>query len=375
MFTVEQGPILSQREITGEVIPAYQEQLFFRARGYVTRAGVKAGDMVEEGEVLAELQLEDLLDQLEQAQIDLEVAQDELANEQLQREYDLQKARSEVTILENQVQLADERFQKASGNQGSGAANKALEAETSQMDLEAAEAQLETARAWLNLVENKRSTTLEKDVRRKELSVERLERLVTERQIIAPFDGVILKNNLYEGSEIEAFAPAILIGDPDSLVVRIPVNTELSRILTEDTEVYLVGKNNLSEATFPIHYIPEILPVSEKKEGITIRGEDISLNFHYFAIPEGTPEEQLPILRAVLVRVILGKKDHALLLNPAAIRGIDEFKYVIVLEDDLHRRVEIVHIGLKTPDQWEIVPSGAPDGTGGLKPGDQVLGP
>lgn len=319
------------------------------------------------------MQLEDLLDQLEQAQIDLEVAQDNYTNEQLQRDYEMKKSQAEVRILENQVELAEKQVQQATG----------LAEENAQLNLENAEAQLEIARAWLYLVENKSTVFLEQDVRRKELSVERLERLVEERQIIAPFDGIVLKVTLYEGSEIDAYADAILLGDPETLVIRTPIDSELSKILTEDTKVYLVGKkqardsssteNDPQEKLYPIIYIPELLPVSEKKAGITIQGDDISLNFHYFQIPKDTsseisiPPEELPILKTVLVRVILGEKDDALLLNPAGIRGIDEFKYVIVLENDLHRRVEIVKIGLKTTDKWEI--------TGDLQPGDQVLGP
>lgn len=373
LIPVERGSILSQREITGEVIPAFQEQLFFRDKGYVTRIAVKAGDQVEKGDILAELQLDDLLGQLEQAQIDLEVAQDDFVNQVLQKEYDLTKARADVNIWENRVTLANNLVKQTSG----------IEKENAQSDLAIAKAQLETAQAWLHLVENQSSAYLEQDVRRKELSVDRLERLVAERQIIAPFDGIVLKNNLFEGSEIEAFAPAILLGDPQTLVIRTPIDSELSKILSQETKAYLVGKSlgntskeeNLAdkdntspqEQLFPIQYIPELLPVSEKKEGITMRGDDISLNFHYFQIPEGTPQEQIPILRAVLVRVILGEKDDVLLINPAGIRGTSEFKYVIVLDGDLHRRVEIVKIGLKMTDKWEIM--------GDLKPGDQVLGP
>ena len=40
---------------------------------------------------------------------------------------------------------------------------------------------------------------------------------------------------------------------------------------------------------------------------------------------------------------------------------------VIVLEGDNHRRVEVVSIGVKTVDKWEVIAN--------LKPGDQILGP
>ena len=70
---------------------------------------------------------------------------------------------------------------------------------------------------------------------------------------------------------------------------------------------------------------------------------------------------------AVRLNVILASKQDALLLSPAAIRGNDSFKYVIVLEDAYHRRVEVVTIGVKTVDKWEVIAN--------LKAGDQILGP
>jgi hypothetical protein len=69
----------------------------------------------------------------------------------------------------------------------------------------------------------------------------------------------------------------------------------------------------------------------------------------------------------VRLNLILGSKQDALLLSPAALRGNDAFSYVIVLEDDYHRRVEVVSIGIKTADKWEVI--------GNLKAGDQILGP
>ncbi len=87
VFTVEKGPIISKRNFYGEVVPAKQEPLFFRAPGYINRVTVKDGDRVKKGDVMAELQIDDLLSQLEQARIDLQTAQDNLESEKLQQEY------------------------------------------------------------------------------------------------------------------------------------------------------------------------------------------------------------------------------------------------------------------------------------------------
>ena len=64
-FTVERGPIISQRDVAGEIVPAQQEELFFRSSGYINRVLVKNGDRVKKGDILAELRLDDLLDQLQ----------------------------------------------------------------------------------------------------------------------------------------------------------------------------------------------------------------------------------------------------------------------------------------------------------------------
>jgi adenine deaminase len=65
--------------------------------------------------------------------------------------------------------------------------------------------------------------------------------------------------------------------------------------------------------------------------------------------------------------VVIGRKDEALLLAPAAIREYRGQYFVVVLEGDRRRRVEINEIGLKTTDLWEVI--------GDLKAGDQVQGP
>src|SRR5512140_1330846 len=78
IFTVERGPIVSELNVAGEVVPAQQAELYFNTPGFVSRVLVNNGDKVKKGDLLAELQLDDLSDQYQQAQIDLQVAQQNL---------------------------------------------------------------------------------------------------------------------------------------------------------------------------------------------------------------------------------------------------------------------------------------------------------
>jgi multidrug efflux pump subunit AcrA (membrane-fusion protein) len=357
VFTVERGPLISQREVIGEIVPANQDELFFRASGYIARVLIKNGDYIKKGDVLAELQMDDLLDQLQQARIDLEVSQDNLNNEKLQRAYDIQKAESDVVICQKQVDIAQLNLEAAYG----------LQKEEAQINVDISQEKLKTAQAYLDLIKGEVNSDIEKVVKRNQVAVERLERMVSERQLIAPYDGIVLYTGLIPGTQAEAYSTAALVGNPTNLVIRVTYDYDLVNTVDTSTVVNLF-LTKTKDQSYPVQFIQDFLPISNKKEGINVQGDNnISLNYLFFSMPKDLPLDRMPVGSQVYLQIVIGNKPDALILPPPAIRGNDEFKYVIVLEGDYHRRVEVVHIGLKTTDKWEIVAN--------LKEGDQVLGP
>ncbi len=74
-YTVRRGEVIEDLSFTARVSPVVEEELYFRSAGRVDRVLVKRGDLVEEGQLLAELQNEDLRRQLAQAQIELDTAE------------------------------------------------------------------------------------------------------------------------------------------------------------------------------------------------------------------------------------------------------------------------------------------------------------
>jgi len=357
VFTVERGPIISQRDITGEIVPAHQDKLYFGTSGFISRVLVQRGDQFKKGDLLAELVLDDLLDQLQQAHIDLEVSQQNLAIDQVQKAYDLQQAESEAIIAQKQVALAQVNLDSAVGTQQA----------VAQLNLDIAQEHLKTAEARLALARARADTQLDQVVQRNQNTVDSLNRLMAERQLIAPYDGIVMVMGLIPGLQATAFATAAVVGDPTHIVVQVPWDHDLLNNVDTSTAAYLYPTKE-PEPNYPVTFIPNFLPISNEPSGITeTPSGDIIINFLYFSIPDDTPREVVQVGHAVRLNVILGSEEDALLLSPAAIRGTDAFSYVIVLEDDYHRRVEIVRIGVKTVEKWEVIAN--------LKAGDQILGP
>jgi HlyD family secretion protein len=358
-FKVERGPIEAQQDISGEVVTAEQDKLYFRASGNVDQINVKTGDSFKKGDVLAELQINDLLDQLQQAQIDLKVSQDNLNIDKLQKAYNLQSAQSDVVIAQKDVDLATIALNNSRGAQQ----------QTAQINLEIAQEKLKTAQAMLDLVKGKANSDLQQVVDKNQLTVERLQKQIGDRQLVAPYDGVVLHIALTPGISVTAYDDTVaLVGNPNQLIIQVPWDNQLSTTLTPDTPVSLYMSQDTSKM-YPIKYIPEFLPISSSTGGITTgAGGGITLNFLYFTAPDNLTYAQLPVGSRVNLQIILGSKQDALLLPPPAIRGNDVFKYVIVLEDSYHRRVEVVAIGIQTTQKWEVI---SPD----LKEGDVILGP
>ena len=355
IFTVEQGPIVSEKDLLGEIVPAKQDQLYFQASGFITRLTVKRGDLVKAGEVLAELQIDDLLAQLQQAQIDLDVAKANLEKNLVQHDYDVRNAEANVLIWEKRLELAAMDVENSYGP----AKDAAM------LNFDITEQNLFMAQDSLDLVRQSVNPYEEQVVKRNELAVQRLEALLSERQIEAPYDCVVLRVLVRPGQSVDAYANAIEVGDPNDLVVRAQYDFELRDKLVKSTEAYLYFTTDEGAESYPVAFLPNFLPMTENENAATSFLP--TADYFYFEITDGVPEEELVVGRTVFLNVILGRKDDALLLPPAAIREYKGLYFVIVQEGDRRRRVEITEIGLKAVDKWEIVAD--------LQPGDQVVGP
>ncbi len=344
LYPVERGSIAEQYELNGVVTPRIQDRLFFRASGYISRAPFKGGDSVKKGDVLAELQIEDFLNQLQQAEIDLETAQINLVNQQKAREYATERAKHQVNLAQLSLEQA-----RASG--------------ANQYQLGIAEENLALSQLALQEATDQVMTYEEQAVKRNQLVVDRLNSQIAERQIVAPYDGVLFYHNLVPGMAIEAFEEVMTIGDPGELVIRTERVYELTKKLNEETEVWLF-LNSDDEEGYPLQFLPNFIPTSATEEAADT--SQTSGDFFYFAMPEPPDLSLIPVGKPVKVQAITGRKDDALILPKAAIREFGGLKFIIVREGEKQRRIE-VQTGLESTGGIEVI--------GDIQEGDQVVGP
>jgi multidrug efflux pump subunit AcrA (membrane-fusion protein) len=105
-YTVERGTIERVLEVNGRITPVDLVQLAFHRSGRVSKVNVQRGDVVKAGDVLAELQQDEALDELReaedglvQAKRDLADAQKAHAKEVKQAELGLQNAQEDLKRL------------------------------------------------------------------------------------------------------------------------------------------------------------------------------------------------------------------------------------------------------------------------------------
>ena len=476
-FSVERGPIVSQFTVTGQVLPSRQDELFFRAPGYVTRVTAQEGDTVKAGELLAELQVDDLLRQLEQAQIDLEAAQQKLTEDMKARQYAIAAAQHQVNVQQIQVDLArvaleeaerattqaelslavaEEQLARLQARQpdydaavlaarislmrakdalaqaqieyqealdrsweiqevrdryaralqqaewnheiAQASYEQALaEQEVYQHDLKIQALTVDQAKERLLQLQEAEPTTLElqlqlaeenlafaqlaleevseevglyekQAVERAQLAVERLEAQLAERQVIAPYDGIILeppRRLIHPGDQVQAFEPVFIVGDPTDLTIgtrrledRIDEVRERAGV-----EIYMSLAPQATER-YEVKLMTDFVPLSSEKDESATTSQD--REWVFFTMLSPPEREKTPVGKIVYLLIVLGRSDDALLLPPETIRSFRGYKFVIVQEGDQRRRVD-VQIGLESDERVEVI--------GDLKAGDQVVGP
>ena len=227
------GPDFLTGRYTGIVTAHRQSSLAAKRLGRVEKIHVDIGDTVAAGDVLAEMDSDELRAQQRMLAANLAAANSSL-NELKQgpREQEIEQAKSRVTELEANVKLSaansarsEELYRRAAISE--------QESDESKFALQAAQAQLNVSRESLKLmlegtryeqIETQRAT-----VGALQADLDRIAVSVAETQILAPYAGQIESRLIDEGTVVMAGDPILKLVETGDLEIRLGLPPEIVR--------------------------------------------------------------------------------------------------------------------------------------------------
>lgn len=343
-YTVKIGEILRERTFSGRIAPVVEEALFFRSGGRIRNVYASRNDFVTAGQIIADLEIDDLERELTSAQLNLERAQSRLYS--AEKELEFQRRSAQINLEITNLRLLNLRTESPDDNFGISVQNK----------------QVELAQIALERLSEGVDPLLINDVARAQLQVEKLQNAIADATITALFDGQLLSVSLTAGRPVNAFDPVVSLADITNLEVKADLISDQMNELAEEmpVEVSLVGRpgeilsGHIRRLPYPFGSggSGEVID-PDKSTRITIKQ------------PPDAEETDLELGDLVQVRVELERKDAALWLPTQAIRIFDGRRFVVVQDGEIQRRVD-VKVGIQTNERVEIEE--------GLEEGQVVVG-
>ena len=329
-YSVKTGEILRERTFSGRVAPVVEEALFFRTGGRIRNVYAKRNEFVTAGQIIADLEIDDLERELTSTQLNLERAQSRLYAAERSLEYQIRRAQINREIAT--LQLMNLRTEQADNN-------TAISIQSKQVEL--AEIALEQLNEGVDPL-------LVNDVARAHLQVEKLQSAIADATITAPFDGKLLSVSLTAGRPLNAFDSVVSIADIIDLEVKADLISDQMNELAEEmpVEIALVGRPGEILTGF-VRRLP--YPFGSGGSGQVIDPDKSTR----ITVDQDAQDEGFELGDLVQVRVELERKDSVLWLPPQAIRVFDGRRFVVVQDGEVQRRVD-VKVGIQTPDRVEI---------------------
>jgi HlyD family secretion protein len=211
-------------------VEAREADLGFQAGGRLASLLAREGDVVVEGELIAELDAAELEARMAAAEAQLAVARAGLAElEAGARPEEVRQARAAEAVAREAVEDAARLLERVQVLEASGAVSRES-LDKARTAHEVARAQLAQAREQTALVEggprSERVTAQRAAVRQAEAAVLQVEAALSHARILAPFGGVVTVRHRERGEAVGPGAPVVTVLDPSERWVRIYVRED-----------------------------------------------------------------------------------------------------------------------------------------------------
>lgn len=356
LATVERGDVARSVVATGKIQPRAKVEVKSKASGIVQKLYVDYGDWVKQGQVLADLDKEELQARVREAGATLLAAQ--AASEAVEAQHERNRVETEAPDLPF-LKTAMERARKLHGE---GLIAKAL---------------LEDAEKAYTMAANKQLTALRNmSVTRAEIAkakaqvaqakavLERAEEDLRNSTISSPMDGLVLSRNVEVG---DAVSSILVLGSQATLVMTLGDVGDvyvLGKVDQADIgTVYLGQRARIVVESFKERkfegQVTKISPLGVEKDNVTTFEVRVSIR---------NPGGELKANMSANAEIILEEKHRVLLLPETAVlydRNRSASVEVPDVTSQAGRRAVPVKLGISNGVKTEL--------TAGLKEGDKVI--
>lgn len=336
-YEVARGAVIYDTQFPGRVAPTVEQALAFTQDGVIKDVTVRAGQQVQAGDLLAELDTADWEAQLVLAQAALDIAQSQL--DASQRE--IAQTRQEAELRRDLAQLDLDYATAQAGNTPSAADQYQIDRLTLLLSL----AQIDVDRLTETV-----DPELAAAVDVAALQVAELENTIAQAQLLAPFAGEISALNMAAGRAVTAGQPVGALADPAEIQVTANLREADMQELAEGLPVQIAPSGSPG-AALPGQIVRLPYPfgsggdtaVADADPTTTVQFDDMAA-----ALAAYEPGDR------VTVRLVITQRDDVLWLPPAAIRDFNGRKFVVVQTDGAEQRVDVT-LGIEGNGRVEIL--------------------
>jgi HlyD family secretion protein len=353
---VEKGDLAKSVVATGKVEPITKVEVKSKASGIVEKLLVDAGDRVRKGQLLAQLDKEEITAQVQQAHAALEAAQANLSSA------DADLSRAKVDAEGPDVPLLKRAYDRATGMAKDGVVSESS-LEDAQKNYELALNKQNGAKAQL-MVQKAKIAQAQAEVAQDQATLKQLEEQLSYTDITSPIDGVVLSRDVEMG---DAVSSILVLGSSATLVMTLGDTSEVyvkGKVDESDIgKVYLgqparIKVESFKDKTFN-GKVTKISPMGVEKDNVTTFEVRVSIN---------NPGGELKAEMTANAEILLEEHKNVLQIPEGALIYDKDKNASVQIPDpkakDGMKKIA-VNIGISNGAKTEVLK--------GLKEGDQVI--
>jgi len=353
---VEKGDLAKSVVATGKVTPITKVEVKSKASGIVKQLFVDAGDRVKKGQLLAQLDKEEIMAQVEQSRAALQAA--EASSTGSQADYE----RAKVDAEGPDVPLLKRAYARAVDMAKEGVVSTSA-LEDAQKNYELALNKQNVAKAQLVVLKAKVAQA-SAQVGQDRANLKQLEEQLGYTDIVSPIDGVVLSRDVEMG---DAVSSILVLGSSATLVMTLGDTSEVyvkGKVDESDIgKVYLgqparIKVESFKDKTFN-GKVTKISPMGVEKDNVTTFEVRVSIN---------NPGGELKAEMTANAEIILEEHKNVLQIPEGAILYDKDKKASVEVPDPSAKEGKkklAVNIGISNGAKTELL--------SGLKENDQVV--